>query len=380
MSDKTTQIKTLDDLTPEIKARIPMWKDKCTVDLYSGKEYAEHKREDTVEYMNYVYQLCNRTAPLVIVANTLNEYRRYFNIIFNEKINGEFDKLVTSFMDGKKTDEEVANKALEIETRVKELAFNEKTKFFKDNKETIVESPRYHWISITSEYSRVYLTWYKFIKDEFDLPCSKAEELDKLYDMVFKASIAKVFVCESITLVLRMPSKIHRNEIGLHNTKDALGAIQYPGEALHYINGRKMPDWVFEDYFSKKLKFKHFVDETDEDVKAGIITIIKDNEGNEGLMKFLNAKMIDEKEIVHSNGHNEIVRLYKTKEKYSILQDHNGNTNVPYAWTYMKCPSTGTEYLIDTSAAFDNVIDALKFHRPEGIPTTLDYVWQSFTN
>lgn len=371
-------MKTLDDLTPEIKARIPMWKDKCTVDLYSGKEYRDWKRPDTVAYMNYVYKLCDRPTPLVIVANTLGEYRRFFNILFNEKINKDFENEVVSFMDGKKTTEEIAERGIDIEARVRALAFDENSKF--KNNEIISEAPRYHWISITSEYSRVYLTWYKFIKDEFNLPCSKAEELDTLYEMVNKASIAKVFVCELITLVLRMPSRIHRNEVGLHNTSDALGAIQYPGEALHYINGRKMDDWIFEKYFNKTLTFEDFVNEKNEDTKGGIIALIKDNEGNAGLLKFLKAKLIDEEVIKHNSGREETIKLYKTTEKYSFLNDHLGNTNVPYAWTYMSCPSTGQEYLIDTSPAFAKAIDAMKFHRPEIVPVELDYKWQSFTN
>jgi hypothetical protein len=370
-------MKTLDDLTPEIRERIPQWKNKCTDELYSGVEYQKWKREYTVEYMNYVYKLCERPTPIVVIANTLTEYRRFYNVIFNEKINKGMEELVVGYFNTSRTDEEIYAYSEEFENKVRNLALNNDNKL---SEKHLNSSPNYHWISITSEYSRVYLTWYKFIKDEFKLECTKAEELDKLYSMVNNASIAKVYVCENIVLVLRMPSKIIRNDIGLHNTANAEGAIQYPGEAYHYINGRRMPDWVFNKYFTKTLTFEDFVNEDNEDIKGGIIILIKDNEGNEGLMKFLQAYVVDEQELVHENGHKEIVRLYKTKQKYSFLQDHLGNTNVPYSWTYMKCPSTGTEYLIDTSSAFDNVIDSVKFHRPQLVPMDMDYKWLSFTN
>lgn len=370
-------MKTLEDLTPEIRQRIPMWKDKCTVDLYAGKEYAEWKREYTFDYMKYVYKLCERNTPIVVVANTLTEYRKFFNIIFNEKINHGMENKVVGYFDAPRTDDEIAAYSEAFENEVRELAKNENGKYTDEDLNT---TPNYHWISITSEYSRVYLTWYKFIKDEFSLPCTKAKELDDLYEMVNKASIAKVYVCENIVLVLRMPSKILRNDIGLHNTTSAEGAIQYPGEAYHYINGRRMPDWIFEKYFSGKLTFDDFNDVTDEDVRAGIIQIVKDNEGNSGLMKFLNAVEVDSRTLVHSNGNSETVKLYKTRDSYEFLQDHLGNTNVPYAWTSMVCPSTGTEYLVDTSAAFDSVLDSIKFHRPEFVPVSLDYDWTNFSN
>jgi hypothetical protein len=368
-------MKTINDLTPEIRERIPVWKDKCTVDLYAGKEYADWKREYTVDYMNYVYKMCGRNSPIVVIANTLTEYRNLYNAIFNENLNKGVEEKVVGYFNQARTYSEIFDYSLQFENSIRG-----KISSGEYNEAELSKSPSYHWISITSEYSRVYLTWYKFIKDEFELPCSKAKELDDLYEMVNKASIAKVYVCENIVLVLRMPSKILRNEVGLHNTKDLNGAIQYPGESYHYINGRRMPDWIFEKYFTNTLTFDDFMKETDEDVRAGIVFLIKDNEGNEGLLNFLDAVEIDSRKLVHSNGHDEIITLYKTKQSYSFLQDHLGNTNVPYAWVRMVCPSTNTEYLADSSSAFDNAIDAIKFHRPQNIPDSLKYDWEDFTN
>ena len=221
--------------------------------------------------------------------------------------------------------------------------------------------------------------WYKYIKDIFGLYCSKSIELDWLYLHVYKANISKGFFCKNIALILRMPSKILRNEIGFHSLTNE-GAIQYPNQKLHYINGRKIPKWVFDKYFKKSLTFKDFASETNEDIKASIITLIKEHEGAEGLLKFLNAILIDSRTINHTNGHTEIINLYKTKESYSFLQDKNGHMNVPYAWTEMTCPSTGQTYLIDTCPTFTSALESMKFHRPKFVPIEVEYNWSDFTN
>jgi hypothetical protein len=362
-------MKNLDDLTPEIKAQIPIWKERCTTNLFNGNEWKNYNRDITIEYVDYVYEMVEKETPITVVANSLIEFRKFYNFLFNDKINKNQKKEIETFYDVDRNKEEKYHFGIQIENKLR----NSEIKKEDD------EAPKFHWNALFSEYSRVYLTWYKFIKDMFKIPYAKEKELDFLYERVNESSIAKAFMCNGIVLILRMPKKIMKNEIGFHCTSNE-GAIQYDDQHLYYINGRNIPSWVFEKYFSGNLKFKDFIKETDEDIKAGIIVLIKDNEGNEGLMKFLNAILVDEKEITHSNGKVETVRLYKTKEKYEMLQDHLGNTNVPYAWTWFKCPSTGTEYLIDTSSAFDNVLDSIKFHRPQNVPFELDYDWKTFSN
>ena len=246
----------------------------------------------------------------------------------------------------------------------------------KIDKKELNKPSSYHYLFLTYEYSRVYLMWYKFIQDEFKLKTKKGKELDWLFNNVKKSSISKTFLCKNICLVLRMPKIIKRNNIGLHDTTID-GAIRYEKEKLYYINGRSIPSWVFEKYFNKTLTFKDFIKEQNEDIKAGIIVLIKENEGNEGLLKFLNAIKVDEQILIHEGGYTETVRLYKTKEKYLFLQNSKGEQNQPYAWTEMTCPSTNQVYLIDTCPTFNNAIDSLKFHRPKHIKSELEYKWQS---
>ena len=368
-------MKTLKDYTPEIKAKIPFYKDKCVKDLYSGKEYEEWKKEYTIEYVEYLYELANREKPVVIIADTIYEYKTFYNLLFNDKLNKEYTEMVSLLWemrnkkDYNKSLGTVSSLSTEIETKL-DAQFAEGV----DLKD--LDTPKYHYLFLCSEYSRGYLMWYKFIKDEFQIECSKGKELDKLYDLVHKANIAKGFFCEKVVLILRMPKKIIRNEIGFHSTSSE-GAIQYDDQKMFYINGRKMESWVFEKYFTGKLKFEDFAKETNEDIRAGIITLIKENEGNEGLLKFLNAVEVDTKVVKHTDDYQETLKIYQTKEKYEFLQNSKGESNQPYAWIQMKCPSTGQIYLIDTCPTFTDAVECAKWHRPKEVNLSIPYVWQS---
>jgi hypothetical protein len=235
---------------------------------------------------------------------------------------------------------------------------------------------KYHWLFLNSEYSRVYLMWYYFIHKELNLPLTKnSENLKWLYDKVNSSQVARCFYCKKVVLVLKMPSAIIRNEIGFHNINGQ--AIQYANESMYYLNGRKMPKWVFEDYKSGSLTFAKFNKETNEDIRAGIITLIKEKEGNKGLMKFLGAKCIDEQVVVHVGGYTETLKLWKTDKKFPELQNSKGEYNQSYQWLEEKCPSTGQVYMIDCCPLYTNALSAAKWLRPKRVPSSVKYYWNS---
>ena len=491
--------KTLNDLTPEIRAKIPEYKEKCIRDLYNGTEHNNWKRKDTVEYIEKVYSLAKQSQkPVVIIADTPTQYKIFYNLLFNEKLNKKYTKLVNiihavknkqkkstqeklhselgselgselrSELDSELVSElrsELASElgselgselASELDSELdselgselgselrseldseldSELASELRSELYSELRSELgselyselrseldselgselyseldselhselaselgIEldselgseldselysdklknaiSAKYHWLFLNSEYTRVYLMWYYFIHKELKLPLTKnSENLKWLYEKVNSSQVARSFYCKKVVLVLKMPSAIIRNEIGFHNIDGQ--AIQYANESMYYLNGRKMPKWVFEDYKSGTLTFAKFNTETNEDIRAGIITFIKEKEGNEGLMKFLQAKCIDEQIVVHEGGYTETLKLYRTDKKFPELQNRKGQYNQPYQWIEMKCPSTGQIYLIDTCPTFNNVVDCAKWHRPKIVPIELPYCWES---
>lgn len=358
-------MKELKDLTPEIRGKIQGYKDKCTVDLYSGVEHANYDRKMVVNYVEKIYSLTKRKKPVIIVADDPVQYKRFFSLLKKES-----------------------------NLNIVERIFNQKnvedsTEYFDDielenilrNDDSVIEpkdlKSKSHFMFLCSTYHRVYLTWYKFIQDEFKIKHSNEDTLNWLYENA-NNNISRAFFTELFVLILRMPKRIYRNSVGFHHTKH--GAIIWENYNMFYINGRKIPEDIFNKVLHHNYSFDEFINLDNEDVKAGVITMIKENDGDEALMKFLDATVVDEKTINHSSGYTEIVKLWKTKRHFQFLSDIHGNENQPYCWLELTCPTSGSVYLIDSSAHFTNAVEACKFHRPQAIPQELKYDFSDFNN
>ena len=190
---------------------------------------------------------------------------------------------------------------------------------------------------------------------------------------LFCSGAYHIFFWEKQVVALTAPT-IRFDEFNLLHSS-VYPAIEWPGSAkAYYIHYREMPNWIFSLYGTEEL-YHNFLEEENEDIRAGIITLIKEREGDQGLISFLKAELIDEKEVVHFSGYREVLRLYKSKEKFDYLYNRHGRPNQPYCWSEFTCPSTGTTYLIDNSADFTDAVKAAKFLRPSIIPQKLTYRW-----
>ncbi len=358
-------MKTMEDFTHEIRVKIPEYISRVKDDLYSGIEAENWKKEDTVLYIDKVYTYSDKKVPVIVVADNPEEYIKFFDMIFNEQKNKSALSYISQILEEKR-ESGSSTKEYDIEGFLRNQKWSKKNNI----------AAKYGYLFLTSEYARVYLMWYRFIHKEFDIPFSKSEDLEWFYTHINAASISRCYFTEDICLVLRMPCKIIRNEVGFHSAYEP--AIQFVGGyGKYYLNGRKVPDWVFENYENGTLNFGMFNSQDNEDVKASIITLIKEREGNEGLIKFLDVKLIDEQVVNHENGYSETLKIWQTKNRYSFLVDSNGNQNQPYAFIEMICPSTGQTYLIDTCPTFTDAVKCAKWHRPKNVPESIPYVWQS---
>lgn len=360
-------MKTLDDLTPEIRAKIPIYKERCTKELYDGTEWANFNPKLGTEYLEKIYELANyKEKPVVLFSEDPDDFKMKFRQIHSK--NGE--KIVEQLFNSKNGNGEKLTE--EDETKLVDKLFS--LKLTKAEASIPVKS---HYLYLASIYHRVYLTWYKFIQDEFNIDHKNKEILNWLYERA-NNNIARCYFTQSFVLVLKTPQYIKRNEVGFHNVHGA--AIDWPNFKLYYVNGRKIPNDVFEKVINQTYTFEEFVNLDNEDIKAGVVTIITEKFGNEALIKFLDAKVVDEETLEHSSGHTEIVKLWKTNKKFQFVNDLNGNSNQPYAWMELRCPSTGSVYLIPTSAHFTSAVEACKYHRPQQIPASLKYDFTKFNS
>jgi hypothetical protein len=198
------------------------------------------------------------------------------------------------------------------------------------------------------------------------------------YFALRKVSDSGIFLTiefEHAIIVIEKPIILKRLNGKMHSIDGP--AIQWrDGYCQYYINGRKMPSWIFDKLKNNTLTKEDFIKEENEDVKAGIYEIIEAR-GEGSMLTFLGAKEIDRKTFVHANGELEEIALYKTTEKFKSETDLNGKSNVPLAWVRMTCPSTGTNYLLPSDSSFSKCEDAVKFHRPSVVPNKKQYTWNA---
>jgi len=355
-------MKTLEDFTPEIKAKIQIYKDKCVKDLYSGVEYENFNRNMTVSYIEKIYELAKKQRPVVIIADDPIDYKKKFQLL---QTNTMLNAVNNYFLKLNEKDN------FQTENNFDLTKINVKKGEIKN------EQVKSHYLYLCSAYHRVYLMWYKFIQDEFNIDHKNKDILNWLYENA-NNNISRCYFTQLYVLVLRMPKYIRRNANGFHDIK--VPAIEWPNYKMYYVNGRKVDGEIFNAVLNKTYTFDQFIKEESEDIRAIVTTLILENWGNEGLIEFLNATIVDEKTLNHSSGYTEVVKLWKTKEKYSFLANIDGELNQPYAWLDLTCPSSGTKYLIPTSPHFTNAEDACKFHRPQTVPMELKYDFKEFNN
>jgi hypothetical protein len=223
--------------------------------------------------------------------------------------------------------------------------------------------------------------------------------------MIIPAHLSKCYFFEkeniSIVLALTLPKEIRMNDEGFHNTSDKLGALIYENDyPYNFINNREVEQELVDAYHDKTMTFEWFNSLKNEEDKAAIVTLIKENEGEQGLLNFLGAVLVDEHtfnhpeedvyDIVFENGRNKVVktgekrpgyvdihRLYRTKKNFEWASDKDLNRNVPLAWQEMSCASTGQTYLISVCPTIKTAEEGAKYLRPSVVPQTIPYVWQS---
>lgn len=196
------------------------------------------------------------------------------------------------------------------------------------------------------------------------------DKFDKCVKLL-NSGVYEMLQFEHVCIVSKMPIKILRDSNGrLHSTNST--AIEWSdGTGYHFIHGRSMPKRIFEGFTKTD-----FINESDEDVKAGMYEIIE-SAGEGSMLQFLDATLIDSRSFVHANGDIEEMELYNTKELFAEEEDLNGVSPARLAWLKMICPSTGQKYLIPSDGSFTNCVDAAKYHRPDGVPVSVDYKWNS---
>jgi len=312
----------IEKLTPEQEVKLSTYRDKWLNKMFNFEHYNNHTFENTEKAMKTLYKFCDLKEPKVILVDSPAACQKEVNRI-------------------------------------------------KGNKEMTFEA-----FSSYINYSDFsWLSFYDFFLNECGLIAEHKENLDMVTKCV-ENSFMQIQL-EGLCVVSRYPHTIKRNATNdLHCTTGP--AIEFDdGYKQHYVNGRFIEPEIFNECSNTTNAKICFHTQTNEDIKACIVTIIKENFGNQGLLEMLNAQLMDEKTVDHEGGYYETLRIYHSKDKHSFLQNSKGELDQPYAWIEMTCPSTDTVYLIDTCPTFTDALECAKWHRPELVPSDIPYKWNS---
>ena len=74
-------MKNLKDLTPEIKAKIPIYIEKAIAGVFDGERYNNFSFDKAKKAVDYNYQYCGELKPILIVAENPYEAQLLFNYI-----------------------------------------------------------------------------------------------------------------------------------------------------------------------------------------------------------------------------------------------------------------------------------------------------------
>jgi len=364
----TKELLTLDDLTPEIEARIPQYLNDYTAGIYDGGRYNSFSEEAAAALINWNYEQAGFKKPVLLVAENPYEAQIYFNYIrANEEYylpiihllycldnDLELDFLEDVFEDGK-LDGKLRDKLYD------KLDDNIQLEYLPD------------YLFTANIWSNAYGAYYKFIKDEFKIEIQElGMMLDSWNDLYQKSGVYSAIFSEYLCIVSKYPKKI------LIDENDEMHCVVGPAIEwgydqqttafdCYYIHGRPIEKDVFEKALSGKLTQKEFISQSNDEIRSAWFEIL----GQEKMLNLLGAELVDSTQVVHRNGEIETIEFYRTKENLNTFR------NEPYAWRKVTCPSTGTTYFTPTNPHLDTAIDVAKFHRPEWVPKSVDYAWYS---
>lgn len=147
----------------------------------------------------------------------------------------------------------------------------------------------------------------------------------KFKDLMFSNQF-EIYPYENICFVVKPPKTIVKNEAGqLHNTEGP-SVIFNDGYCQYYVNGRNLPGWIWEE--KEKITKNSFLSEKNAEIRGGMYAVL----GQKKVFELIGAT-----EVVRKFANNETYILYRTTEK--IGEKH-------WQWIGVKCPSTGTDYLL----------------------------------
>ena len=237
----------------------------------------------------------------------------------------------------------------------------------------------YLWTS--NIWSNAYLSWWKFIKDEFNIQSQIGVDLDSWNDLYLKSGVYSAIFSELLCVVCKYPKKIHVNSLfDMHS----VGGQSVEWGALtdntlfncYYIRGVYIDPELYAKISAKEYTFEEFVKEGNEEVKSAILAFFEEKFGNEYLFRFLstNLKELD---------------TYTNKKDAHLLEGTTGGMNIgvytlfkgsvngiKLAFIRCYCPSSDRMFFLSIDPANNNAKDGIAslYRVPRKLATEIKYI------
>jgi hypothetical protein len=213
-----------------------------------------------------------------------------------------------------------------------------------------------------------YQSWYAYYDTFLEFGILPKEKFEKYYKLreITETGIYDTIEFQHAIIVCEKPVSCKKNEKGLHCIDGP--AIKWrDGYEQYYVNGRAVEKAWSKKCIAGQVTQQEFIEEQNDEKRSAAYMFL----GEQKMMNLLDASLIDEVLLTHANGESEKIGFYKTKKSLNKFK------NKPYAWRKMTCPSTGTIYLTPTNPDLKTALEVAKFHRPEFVPTDINYSWIS---
>lgn len=200
---------------------------------------------------------------------------------------------------------------------------------------------KYEWSSFINASDFGWLSFYDFFER---IGVVKNENLQTLIT-ASKSSFMQVQL-DGLCVVSRFPIYVNRNSLNqMHSVNGA--AIEFMNGDKHYfINGVNVKEEMYSSLENDSFTLNEFAKLEDEELKAAIITFIRERFGSDKLADFFLEKLT----VIDTYNHTE-------NEPY-ILYKGNVN-NVDIAFVQCTCPSSGRVFMLECEDTFTSAKDAI---------------------
>lgn len=305
-------MKTLEDFTPEIRAKIPQYIENGIANIFDGGYYHQFNIEKAQACVNWNYNKAGFKSPKVIVAGNPFECVVLYKELL--KKNGKSDIEVKKILKG----------------------FSYYTMY----------------LFTMNIYSNYYYQWYKFIKDEFKISLVTENEFEVCFKLQRESGIYCAIFLEDYCIISKYPKIVHRDTN--NNLHSIVGqAVEWESRDeesafnCYYIHGRLIQKDIFLKALNEEVTKEIWLKEKNEETKSAWYEILGPK-----LLNILDAKIVDSTYHTHLNNEIEELTLFKTQE---ILPE----IGEKLAWVKFVCPSTGTSYLISVNPIHERIMDAV---------------------